>query len=156
MRFQRIVTVILISALIFALSGCGSRHRQVTGKPASASVKYEVSVAPATYYAMMSVTPGLQLAVTLNPDISDAHVTFHWSARQGNFLSWQQQTTGKVTELGRDVRTDERVIYWSALGTEGDSYTLNLAVESSDTAKTLCETTVEVEQTQMGVYMIKG
>lgn len=111
-----------------------------------------------TYSPMMSSVPGLPLEAKLETNKEYKNITFQWSAEQGKFLTWDR-SSGKINILGKDVKTNEKKLYWSAdfkEDTKVQSFKVFLKVYDSDSSKLICENSIEIEQKKDGFFSVKN
>lgn len=158
MKFNKSVSIILILGVFFSLSGCGYKKIQVSPKT-DINKKIEVSITPEIYEysATMSSTPGIPLTAKLNTNTNEGNIQFHWVTEEGTFLDWKQDN-GKVSTLGKDIKSNQQKVYWSVDPKEKlkkTSFQLYLKIEEINSSKVISETSVQIEQNAAGVFSIK-
>jgi hypothetical protein len=109
------------------------------------------------YTPAMSSVPGIPLNAKIESSGKQDNIKFHWVTEQGTILNWQRDT-GKITILGKDIKTDEQMIYWSIDINEKSIETpfkIYLKVEDSSTSEVLGETSIQIQEIREGFYSVK-
>jgi len=158
MRLKKCISIILISVLIYSLLGCTNKNIQISNNPQNTK-KIEATISSEIngYSPMMSSTPGIPLNISFKANPGEDNIKFHWITEQGTFLNWQKDS-GKISILGKDIKTNERKIYWSIDPNEKINesiFKIYLKIEDNDTSKEIYETSVEIEQNKEGFFSIK-
>lgn len=106
------------------------------------------------YSPAQSSTIGIPLTAQFTVAKIRKNIAYHWTTDYGRFLGWD----GKVTELGREVRTEADKVYWSvdfddqreALG-----FIIRLQVEDLTTGRILAHAELELGKNDEGFFVVK-
>lgn len=145
--------IIIIIALI---AGCkGKKYEAVSD---SAIIKHEAVIYTVItkYSPLMSSVPGIPLEGEVKPNNNLGNIRYNWIVKTGNFLAWNEES-GKITQLGKEVKNQGEKIYWSAdvsNKTKVSKFNVVLKVEDIKTSKQLAETNIEIEKDTEGNYNI--
>lgn len=117
----------------------------------------KVSIEPLIkrYSPVMSATIGIPLTAKFTADNIPENIVYHWTTDYGRFLSWD----GKVTELGREVRTETAKVYWSVDfdgQREASDFNIRLQVEDRLTGKTIAQAGLGLEKDDEGFFVVKA
>lgn len=158
MRFKKYILITLISVFICLLSGCGDKNKQTsTNADVNKMIEVTINSEINEYSPLMSSVPGIPLNVKFKESISEENMKFHWITEQGTFLNWQQDN-GKISVLGKDIKINDKKIYWSIDLKEKineSSFKIYLKIENNDASKVIYETSIEVLQNKEGTFSIK-
>lgn len=157
MRLKKYLSIILIFALIYLLSGCDKSHIQASNNHKN-NKKLEVIISPEInkYSPLISSTPGIPLTVNFIENKASGNMKFHWITEEGTFLNWHQ-ANGKIKDLGKDIKINNQKIYWSMdpnSKINKASFKIHLKVEDTNTSKEISNTSIEVEQNKEGAFSI--
>lgn len=128
-------------------------YQKITNKKMEVTINSEIN----EYSPLMSSTPGMPLVADFRPSTIEEDIKYHWITEQGTFLNWKRDS-GKINILGKDVKSNERRIYWSVDLDEDikiSPFRIYLKIENNDTSKVIYETSVEIEQSKGGLFSIK-
>lgn len=107
------------------------------------------------YSPAQSSTIGIPLTAQFTAAKIRKNIAYHWITEYGRFLSWD----GKVTELGREVRTEADKVYWSVdfnAQREAPDFNIRLQVEDLKTGRILARAELELEKNEEGLYVVKS
>ncbi|GLC31779.1 hypothetical protein [Clostridium omnivorum] len=158
MRFKKYISIILISVFICSLSGCSDKNKQASiNTDVNKNIEVTISSEINEYSPLMSSVPGIPLNIKFKENTTGENMKFHWITEQGTFLNWQQDN-GKISVLGKDIKINDKKIYWSIDPKEKinkSSFKIYLKVENKDASKVIYETSIEVLQNKEGTFSIK-
>lgn len=152
---KRLLSIILV--ILLAASGCKSGNHINKKDSIDNNAKVSIESEIKTYSPMMSSVPGLPLEAKLETNKEYKNITFQWVTEQGQFLTWDR-SSGKINILGKDIKTNEKKLYWSIDTKENikeQSFKIYLKVYDNDSSKLICETNIEIEQSKESVFSVK-
>jgi hypothetical protein len=155
---KSILFIMCITITIVLMGGCKEKKKEAAS--ISGITKYEAVIYPEVtkYSPAMSSIPGIPLAGVFKLNNNLENIKYHWIANEGVFLDWNEGS-GKVTQLGKEVKNNGGMIYWSVDGSNKNKmlrFNVVLKVEDASTSKLLAETKIEIEEDKEGVYRIVG
>lgn len=107
------------------------------------------------YSPALSATIGIPLTARLSGGKIPKNIVYHWTTDYGQFLNLD----GKVTELGREVRTESDKVYWSVdfnAQREASDFNIRLQVEDRQTGETIAQAGLELEKDEEGFFVVKS
>jgi hypothetical protein len=147
---QVIVTALIMSFLIFPHTGCSKEKSGLSIKPEI----YE-------YSPYMSSTPGIPLVAVFTRDLTNKNYVYHWIAKEGKFLKWQNSASGmgRIEVLDDDIKTNENKVYWTVdpdHEINAETFDVDLSIEELSTGKVMYEARIEIKQTELLYFVIEN
>lgn len=147
MNKAKLKVAIILCILFFAMFGCDPQNDH-----------FEIRPGIREYTPLMSSTPGIPLmAVFLNDDQNTGYI-FHWITEEGILLDWHEKDgIGRIEQLGKDVRIDQRKIYWTVdfeKEIAGEEFEVSLFIERKDSGEVLQKASITIVQKEKGWFFV--
>ena len=145
MKKQFVWMALLLS--LFILAGCAKEEAVLRISP-------EIE----QYSPTMSSVPGIGLIAVYSRDLKNSDYKYHWETEEGVFLKWSESGSGRITELGPSVYTNEHKVYWTIRPEEGiekDEIRVHVSVVNIKSDEVLDEASLTIRKAQDGIYYPK-